>query len=240
MTSRNRAAAALAAVTLLGLPASGAAAGITSARFTMKVTGVQTTAWSWQGPSYTDCNGTQTTHGDGTEVFRFDNGSPDQVLVTRNLFGAVDLQIGSWKQNDSGAVLGALSQSRLTRHGKVMHTSTGGYCGHPAPTDTGPYDCGQRRGIADVLVDPAGDGRRIQVQVAADSGWTPFKNCPIFTGNGATAFGFTTTYGRLSTKLLFGKQKRIVVEDGKVYRKHDGGVTALSTTHIRIVFIRHR
>ncbi len=195
------------------------AAGIKTARFTMKITGVQTTAWSWDGPSYTDCNGTQTTHGDGTEVFRFDNGSPDRLLVTRNAFGAVNFQIGSWTQNDAAAVLGSLSQSRLTRHGKVTHTWTGGYCGHPTPTDTGPYDCGQRRGLADVLVDPAGDGRRIQVQVATDSAWHPFKNCPIYTGNGATAFGFTTTYGRLSNKLLFGKQKRIVVEDGKVYRK---------------------
>jgi len=36
----------LAALALLGLPASGAAAGLKTARFTMKITGVQTTAWS--------------------------------------------------------------------------------------------------------------------------------------------------------------------------------------------------
>ena len=93
--------------------------------------------------------------------------------------------------------------------------------------------------MSSVGFDPAGDNRRIQVQFAAPA-WAPFKNCPIYTGNGATAFGFTTTYGRLSNKLLFGKQQRIVVEDGKVYRRSDGGVHALSTTHIRIVLIRHR
>src|SRR5947209_6784111 len=106
-----RTAAAAAAVALLGLPASGAAAAVKTARFTMKITGVQTTAWSWTGPSYTDCNGTQTTKGDGTEVFRFDNGAPDHVLVTRNAFGAVDIQIGSWKRSDPAAVLGSLSRS---------------------------------------------------------------------------------------------------------------------------------
>ena len=52
--------------------------------------------------------------------------------------------------------------------------------------------------------------------------------------------GFATTDGGLSNKLLFGKQKRIVVEDGKVYRNNAGGVHALSTTHIRIVLVRHR
>jgi hypothetical protein len=234
-----RATIAAAAVVLLALPASGAAAGITTARFTMQITGVQTTAWSWNGPSYTDCNGTQTTSGDGTEVFRFDNGTPNRLLVTRNLAGAVNFQIGTWTPNKVD-VLGDFAQSRLTRHGKITHTWTGGYCGHPQPTDSGPYDCGQRHGVSTVVVDPAGDGRRIEVQVATDGGWKPFTNCPIYTGNGASAFGFTTTYGRLSNKLLFGKQKKIVVEDGKVYRRNDGGVKALSTTHIRIVLIRHR
>ncbi len=235
-----RAIVVVVAVALLELPASGAAAGLATARFTMKITGVQTTAWSWQGPSYTDCNGTQTTKGEGTEVLRFDNGSPDQVLVTRNLFGAVNIQIGSWEQNDPGAVLGSLSKARLTRHGTITHTWTGGYCGRPKSTDTGPYDCGQRRGISDVLVDPAGDRRHITVQAVTDGRWHPFKNCPIYTGNGATAFGFTTTSARLSNKLLFGTQKKIVVEDGKVYPRKDGGVDALTTTHIRIVLIRHR
>jgi hypothetical protein len=233
-----RAATAAAAVALLGLPASGAAAGIKTARFTMKVSGVQTTAWSWTGPSYTDCNGTQTTKGDGTEVFRFDNGSPSRLLVTRNMAGAVNYQVGSWTQSPVN-VLGDFASARLTRHGTITHTWSGGYCGQPKPTDSGPYDCGQRRGMAPVVVDSAGDGRRVEVQVANPSSWKSFGNCPIYTGDGASAFGFTTTDGRLSNKLLFGKQKRIVVEDGKVYRHNDGGVKALSTTHIRIVLTRH-
>ncbi len=236
----SKAAAVLAGVTLLGLPASGTAAGIKTARFTVQVTGVQTTKWSWDGPSYTDCNGTQTTHGEGTEVFRFDSGKPERLLVRRNMFGAVSFMTGTWDPYSLVDPLGFLSKARLTRHGFIETTTSGGWCGHPPTTNTGPYDCGQRHNtVMSVYVNPVGDGRRIQVEAANPASWKGFKNCPIYTPAGVTAFGFTKTYGRLSNKLLFGKQKKIVVEDGKVYPRNDGGVDALSTTHIRIVLVRH-
>ena len=110
----------LAALALLGLPASAAAAGRGTAHFTIQVTGVQTTKWSYLGPSYTDCNGTQTIHGDGTEVFRFDSGRPTKLLATRNVFGAVNLQLGSWgpdraRRSAGSAVGGAAHPARRDR-----------------------------------------------------------------------------------------------------------------------------
>lgn len=234
------AAVAIALVAVLGVPASGAAAGIATARFSVQVTGVQTTKWSWNGPSGTDCNGTQTTHGEGTEVYRFDTGKNKRLLVRRNLFGAVSFQQGTWDVNAIDSPLGFRTPTRLTRHGLITHTWTGGWCGHPAPTNTGPYDCVQRHGRSDVSVDPVGDGRRVQVGVENPPLWKSYTNCPIFAPAGVSQGGFTTTYGRLSNKLLFGRQNKIVVEDGKVYRRNDGSVDATSTTHIRIVLIRHR
>jgi hypothetical protein len=232
----------LALLAALALPGSALAGAPRTARFTVTVTGAQTTKWDSHSGTYTDCNGTSQTHGEGTDVYRFDSGRPQRLLVTQNMFGAVNFQTGTWDSYKLESAVGLLSDARLTRHGLIEHTWTGGYCGHPPTTNTGPYDCGQRHGIVDVIVEPVGDRRRVSVQVVNPSTWKPFSNCPISTPAGVSDFGFTTTYGRLSNKLLFGKQPRIVVEDGKVYRRSEGatGTNATSTTHIRIVLVRHR
>ncbi len=52
--------------------------------------------------------------------------------------------------------------------------------------------------------------------------------------------GWTLAKGKLSSKLLFGKKKKIVVTGGKTYRRDEGtpGVDATSTTYFKLTLTR--
>lgn len=209
------------------------------ARFTAKITGAQTTKWQSVGPSYTDCNGTRVTKGEGTEVYRFDSGPAQRVVVQVNPTGSMFWKFGTWSPLDFDNPLGLISDVSLTRHGRYTTTVSGGWCAgatsQVAPENGG--DCGRHRGIASAIVGPY--GRRLKVEVIGDTAKT-FDDCPVNSPIGVTDAGFTDSFGKLSAKLLLGKRKRIVVDDGKVYRRDDGdiGVTATSTTHFRLVLVR--
>jgi hypothetical protein len=210
------------------------------ARFTAKISGAQTTKWQSVGPSYTDCNGTRVTKGEGTEVFRFDSGKPEKVLVQLNPTGSVLWKFGTWSPLEFDNPLGLISDVQLTRHGRYTTTVSGGWCSgatsQVAPANGG--DCGRRRGVASAVVGPSGG--RLKVEVIGSTTVKGFDDCPVGSPIGVTDGGFTDTFGRLSAKLLFGKRKQIVVEDGKVYRRDDRGigVKATSTTHFRLVLVR--
>jgi hypothetical protein len=211
------------------------------ARFTAKITGAQTTKWQSVGPSYTDCNGTQVTKGEGTEVFRFDSGRPEKVLVQVNPTGSMYWKFGTWKPTDFDNPLGLLSDVTVTRHGRYTTTVSGGWCSgavtQVAPENGG--DCGKHHGTASAIAGPYGG--RLQVEVIGLA-TKNFDDCPINSPEGVTDGGFTDTFGKLSAKLLLGKRSRIVVDDGKVYRRDDGdiGASATSTTHFHLVLVRKR
>ena len=182
MTKRILLAAGLAAV--LAPTQATAFTGVQYARFTATITGVQTNSWSSTGPSYSDCNGTQTMTGKGTEVFRFASARPHKVMFQRN-GGGVQVHMGTWDPSRPEDPLGLFSTARLTRQGAYTTSWTGGWCGHPAdvvtPDDS---DCGGRKGFAAVGLEP--EGRRVKVDVSPSGFLTPFKNCPIEGPDGVT------------------------------------------------------
>lgn len=234
MTTNPRLTALAAAAALLALPAVATAR---VARFTAAISGAQTTKWTTVGGSNGDCKGIPTTKGEGTEVYRFDSGKPEKVLATQAGSAATSFKYGTWDQFALDQPLGFLGDFRNTRHGSITTHWSGGYCGHPPDTDTGPYDCGKRRGTASIAFDPYGT-KRILVEVSLLGVMKAYRNCPITTPSLVTEAGFTSTYGRFSNKLIFGKRKRIVVEDGKVCRLRDAGVSSTTTTHFRLVLTR--
>jgi hypothetical protein len=213
---------------------------IRTARFTATISGAQTTKWNaWSGTD-TDCHGTRRQTGEGTEVFRFAVSRPEKVLLQSGISGPT-WKFGTWDPFSLDSPLGLIASARLTRYGQYTTTWSGGWCGQPAPEiSPATSDCGQRPGFVHVYVGPY--DRKLKVEVIPSGVLRGFDNCPVNSPTGVDDGAFTDAFGRLSNALAFGQRKRIVVEQTRVYRRHDAttpGVDALSTVHFRLVLVRH-
>jgi hypothetical protein len=212
------------------------AAGLKRARFLVTVQGLETTKWSSHSGTLTDCNGKHYTTGEGTEVIRIDSGRPEKLLV-QGFGGAPQETYGTWDPYRPIPDLGLWSAVKVTRHGTITHTITGGWCGSGSVTDTGPYDCGARRGSATALL-TWHDGRRVEVE-ATTKLYKDYENCPVATPLEATPASWTAVVGRLSSKLLFGSRRQIVMVAGKTYRYKDAFREATTTTYVKVTLRRH-
>lgn len=230
----SAAAAALAAA-LAAAPAHGAQIERV-ARFHVEVEGLQTTKWSTTSGEYTDCKGTHTSRGEGTEVVRFASRGSEKI-VFQQLGDRIVATYDSWDPYDINLWPGVKVDARLTRDGSRVASTTGGWCSGPSTTRQGPYDCGQRRSGGQFTIWWK-DLRRIEVDMTGTNYRDPFRTCPVVTASPVVPISWTPTLGRLSAGLLFGKRDRIVVEDGDVYREKQQFSDAVSTTSFKITLVR--
>lgn len=210
------------------------------AYFTAKISGLQTTKWNSRSRLYTDCNGTQQTKGEGTEVLRF--ASLHTEKVTYFGFGrrTPTIDYNGWFSSPSVDLgFSSLAKARLTRHGQYVTSVSGGWCRGPHSEFSDISGCGQRTGTVDVSFGPASGGK-VEVDARTVNGLEPFDDCPVATPEGVAQGGWTLAKGKLSSKLLFGKRKKIVVTGGKTYRRHEGtpGVDATSTNYFKLTLTR--
>ena len=100
--------------------------GLKRARFLVTVQGVETTKWSSHSGTLTDCNGKHYATGEGTEVVRIDSGRPEKLLV-QSLGGVPHETYGTWDPYRPITDLGLYASLKVTRHGKITRTISGGW-----------------------------------------------------------------------------------------------------------------
>ncbi|HEY8584251.1 MAG TPA: hypothetical protein VIL49_14945 [Capillimicrobium sp.] len=208
------------------------------ARFHVKVQGVQTIKWSSTSTKLIDCNGERTTTGQGTQVLRFASKGSDRIVFAQALAGAPPLATYNTWDHQTGVVQpGILVDTQVTRAGEIVHHQTGGWCGGASSTDTGPYDCGQRRdeGVARLYWR---DARKVEVSLSELSYPKPYVDCPIVAPTGMGSLSWTSTLGRLSPKLLFGDRKQITVVDGDTFELEQPYAESFGTTQFKITLTR--
>lgn len=244
MRTRTLITATVAALATCGAATAGPAQAIVQqkrAYFTAKISGLQTTKWDFKSGTYTDCNGTRQQVGNGTEVVRFESGGE---RVTFDGFGnrTPTLRYDQWSRFPlADSPLGALSDVKVTRHAKYRTSwLKSGWC-TPAPEPVLPDDCGQRKGIASIRFDPYSN-RKIRVEMVDIHAMKRFDDCRVSSPSGIDDGVFTDSVGKLSSKLIFGRQKKIVVVGGKTYRRSESGLpatNATSTTYFKLTLTRH-
>jgi hypothetical protein len=107
---------------------------------------------------------------------------------------------------------------------------------HRTPTDT-PYDCGVRKGAAGMeLAWP--NTREVEVSAAT---WTvpgEYRNCPVMSPTEINDAAWTDIVDKLSTKLLFGSKRQIVLVAGTQYGDSNAYEKTDSTTYVKVVLDR--
>lgn len=210
------------------------------AYFTATITGLQTTKWSSKSGTYTDCNGTSQTKGEGTEVLRFSSKSVEKITYFGFGSRTPTVDYNGWFSSPSMDLgFSTLAKAKLTRHGQYVTSWSGGWCRGPHSEFSDVSGCGQRTGSVDVTYNPTSRGK-VEVDARTVTGLEPFDDCPIATPDGVSQAGWTLATGKLSSKLIFGKRKKIVVTGGKTYRRDEAepGVHALSTTYFKLTLTR--
>jgi len=209
-----------------------------TARFYIQAEALQTTKWTRTSGTVADCKGERTTKGEGTEVVRYDSGKPEKVVI-QQLGGRIQATYGTWDPQSLELQPGIIAPVRITRQGRVVTSTTGGWCGESSSTDTGPYDCGRRTAQAGLTLFWK-DLRQVEVELVNLASPGAYRNCPVATPGEVSEMRFTKTLGRLSPKLLFGHRDTIVVEDGDRYKRDETFVDSFSTTSFRITLTRAR
>jgi hypothetical protein len=229
------AAAAVVAAAFVTTPAH--AAGIQEARFTVTLQSIQTTKWTRNGPTVSDCQGAFTYTGGGTEVVRVDSGRPEKLLVRKSMLATTPQAYwGTFDWRSMKIVPGLISNVTVTRQGRDDGNFLPGYCASDGPKEKD-YDCGARKGVASMDLSWQ-NAREVDVS-AAD--WTvpgDFKNCPIVAPSEIDEGAWTDIIGKLSTKLLFGSKPRITLVAGKQYDYSDQYIDSKATTYVKIVLDR--
>ena len=234
-----RALAAVAAAIAVGATATAPAhaAGIQEARFMVTLKSVQTTKWTRNGPTVSDCQGAFAYTGDGAEVVRVDSGRPEKLLVRKSLLATTPQTYwGTFDWRSLKVLPGLISKVTITRQGNEDGTFLPGYCPSETPTEK-EYDCGVRTGAASMELEWP-NAREVNVNAAS---WTvpgEYKNCPIVSPTEINDAGWTDIVGKLSTKLLFGSKRQIVLVAGKQYEYSDQYEKSNSTTYVKVVLDR--
>jgi len=139
--------------------------------FRVSVKGVQTTAWSYDVPSSSECDPPD--KGDGTEVVRFATKKPALIRATR--LSPTYLQFGSGKSAGALAV-----PAKVTRQGKIV-TPPKYQCGGKGGGQTLAPDCGTKRATLRLRISHEAffAPRGVKLRNQGTSVHDLFDNCPV-------------------------------------------------------------
>ena len=192
--------AALVGAALAAVPAVGNAAGSNERRFIATVEGSQTsTHFNPRANGTATCFGTSWVEGEGTQEFKFKS-KPAKLLV----YGSgksTYFSFNSFKRDNYDDEV--MVPFTMTRDGEIRHGEDPGPCGGGEPTtNTGPYDCGTKRGVFDADLSTSGGKLELSVGPTIGYPWKHFQDCPVYFGDGVSDT-FTTIGQSFSRKKLF-------------------------------------
>lgn len=194
--------------------ASPAGAQVREARFWVTVHGAQSIEWTEAvHETGSSCFARTSRGGSGTDAIELRTTRRFKLLALSYNPATVTLEENTWNR-ERLETPPIVASATLEREGAIQITQQPGACGGTTSSrDTGPYDCGRRRGTFDVrlLLEPGGR-LLMEPQGGLDEAPDPFSECPLVEPDGMAPNGWTRLVGgRLTARQLFGSKRRIVI-----------------------------